>query len=81
MFEIVGIDHVVLRASKINEMLDFYTGVLGCKVERESSPEFGITQLRAGNALIDFVRVESKIGKLGGGPPSKTENNMDHFCL
>ena len=81
MFEVAGIDHVVLRTSKINVMLDFYCGVLGCKVERESSPEFGITQLRAGDALIDLVRVDSKIGKLGGGPPSKTENNMDHFCL
>ena len=81
MFEIAGIDHVVLRTSKINEMLNFYSEVLGCKIERESSPEFGITQLRAGNALIDLVRVDSKIGKLGGGPPSKSENNMDHFCL
>lgn len=81
MFEVAGIDHVVLRTSKINEMLDFYCGILGCKVERESSPEFGITQLCAGDALIDLVRVDSKIGKLGGGPPSKTENNMDHFCL
>ena len=81
MFEVAGIDHVVLRTSKINEMLDFYCGILGCKVERKSSPEFGITQLRAGNALIDLVRVDSKIGKLGGRPPSKTENNMDHFCL
>lgn len=81
MFEVAGIDHIVLRTSKINEMLDFYSEVLGCKVERETSPEFGITQLRAGDALIDLVRVDSKIGKLGGGPPSKTENNMDHFCL
>lgn len=81
MFEVAGIDHVVLRTSKINEMLNFYSGVLGCKVERETSPEFGITQLRAGTALIDLVRVDSKIGKLGGGPPSKTDNNMDHFCL
>ena len=81
MFDVVGIDHVVLRTSKIDEMLNFYCGVLGCKVERESAPEIGITQLRAGDALIDLVRVDSKIGKLGGGPPSKTENNMDHFCL
>ena len=81
MLEVAGIDHVVLRTSKINEMLNFYSGVLGCKVERETSPEIGITQLRAGNALIDLVRVDSKIGKLGGGPPSETENNLDHFCL
>ena len=54
---------------------------MGCKVERESSNELGLTQLRDGSALIDLVRVDSKIGKLGGGPPSKTENNLDHFCL
>ncbi len=81
MIEVVGIDHIVLRTTKLNEMLDFYCGVLGCNVERESSYELGITQLRAGSALIDLVRVDSKIGKLGGGPPSKTENNLDHFCL
>lgn len=80
MIEIAAIDHVVLRTSKIDEMLEFYCDVLGCNVERKSSPEFGITQLRAGNALIDLVRVDSDIGKLVGGAPSKTENNMDHFC-
>ena len=81
MIEIVGIDHIVLRTTKLNEMLDFYSGVLGCKVERESSYELGLTQLRAGSALIDLVRVDSELGKLGGGPPNKTENNLDHFCL
>ncbi len=81
MFEIAGIDHVVLRTSKLKEMLDFYSKALVCKVERESPPEIGITQLRASSSLIDLVRVDSKIGKLGGGPSSKTENNMDHFCL
>lgn len=81
MIDVAGIDHIVLRTTKLNEMLDFYCGVLGCKVERESSSELGLTQLRAGSALIDLVRVDSKIGKLGGGPPSKTENNLDHFCL
>ncbi len=81
MIEVAGIDHIVLRTTKLNEMLKFYCEVLGCKVERETSYEIGITQLRAGSALIDLVRVDSKIGKLGGGPPSKTENNVDHFCL
>lgn len=81
MIELACIDHIVLRTTKPNEMLNFYCEVLGCKVERETSHEIGITQLRAGSALIDLVRVDSKIGKLGGGPPSKTENNVDHFCL
>ncbi|MFT5209436.1 MAG: glyoxylase I family protein [Flavobacterium sp.] len=81
MFELSGIDHIVLRTSRIDEMLSFYREVLGCKLERETSPELGLTQLRAGEALIDLVAVDSQLGKIGGGPPSKMENNLDHFCL
>ena len=81
MFEVAGIDHVVLRTANIDDMLAFYSNVLGCKVERETSPESGLTQLRAGNALIDLVRVDSKLGRLGGGPPGNSGNNLDHFCL
>ena len=81
MFTVAGIDHIVLRTDKVEEMLDFYRDVLGCEIEHETSAEMGLTQLRAGNALIDIVAVNSKLGKMGGGPPSKSENNMDHFCL
>ena len=81
MFEVAAVDHIVLRTTRLKEMLVFYSDVLGCKVERESSSEFGLTQLRAGNALIDLVVVDSELGKLGGGPPTSTENNLDHFCL
>lgn len=80
MIEIITIDHIVLRTSKLDKMLNFYCQVLGCKIERKI-PEVGLTQLRAGNALIDLVDVDSELGKLGGGPPSKKENNLDHFCL
>lgn len=81
MIEIAAIDHIVLRTSKIKSMLDFYCNVLGCTVERETSTETGLTQLRAGSALIDLVAVESDLGRMGGGAPTATENNMDHFCL
>ena len=81
MFEVAGIDHIVLRTTKLQAMLEFYTGILGCKVERKTSPEIGLTQLRAGNALIDIVVVDSQLGKLGGAAPSQTGNNLDHFCL
>jgi catechol 2,3-dioxygenase-like lactoylglutathione lyase family enzyme len=81
MFEVAAIDHIVLRTTKVREMLDFYGTVLGCKVERETSPEFGLTQLRAGSALIDLVVVGSRLGRAGGGPPTLMENNVDHFCL
>ena len=62
-------------------MLDFYVGVLGCEIERETSPEIGLLQLRAGNALIDLVTVDGELGRKGGGPPAGSENNLDHFCL
>ncbi|CAM2069277.1 VOC family protein [Sulfidibacter corallicola] len=81
MLEIAGIDHLVLRTTKLEAMLGFYCGVLGCAVERKTSPETGLVQLRAGNALIDLVAVDSRLGRLGGGPPSASENNLDHFCL
>lgn len=81
MLEIVAIDHIVLRTSKLNAMLDFYCNVLGCKVERELPAETGLTQLRAGNALIDIVTVDSELGRLGGEAPTATGNNLDHICL
>ena len=81
MIEITGLDHIVLRTSRMEEMLHFYTAVLGCPVERELPPEVGLVQLRAGSALIDLVAVDSELGRAGGGPPTQAENNMDHFCL
>lgn len=79
--EIAAIDHLVLRTSKLPQMLDFYCGLLGCVVERETAPEFGLVQLRAGNALIDLVTVDGELGRKGGGPPAGSDNNLDHFCL
>jgi catechol 2,3-dioxygenase-like lactoylglutathione lyase family enzyme len=81
MFEIIAIDHIVLRTDKLQLMLKFYTDVLGCGIERETPSNIGLTQLRAGNALIDLVNVDSQLGRVGGGAPTKTENNVDHFCL
>ena len=81
MIDIAGLDHVVLRTSRMQEMQHFYCTILGCTLERELSPAFGLVQLRAGNALIDLVDVDSELGRVGGGPPSEQDNNMDHFCL
>lgn len=81
MIEIIAIDHLVLRTTKRKEMVYFYCEILGCNIERETSPTLGLTQLRAGSALIDLVEVDSQLGKLGGGPPSQYNNNLDHFCL
>ena len=81
MIRIRKVDHLVLRSNDVAGMVRFYCEVLGCRVERELPPATGLTQLRGGDALIDIVAVESELGRVGGGPPTGTENNLDHFCL
>jgi glyoxylase I family protein len=80
MFKIIGIDHVVLRVTNVQRMLDFYVGVLGCTMEKVQAAS-GLYQLRAGRSLIDLVPVDGAIGKLGGAAPGKEGRNLDHLCL
>ena len=81
MISIKHIDHVVLRTDQVEAMTAFYCDVLGCSVERTLSPEIGLTQLRAGQALIDLVDVDSQLGKAGGKAPGASRRNLDHLCL
>ncbi|MGI9290449.1 MAG: VOC family protein [Gammaproteobacteria bacterium] len=81
MIQIKGLDHVVIRAQDPEAMTGFYCDVLGCVVERRSSPAFGLIQLRAGDSLIDIVAVDGEIGRMGGAAPGKDGRNMDHFCV
>ena len=74
------IDHIVLRVSNLNAMLDFYCDVLGLPVERRQD-EIGLIQIRAGRSLIDLVPVEGLLGKMGGAAPGREGRNVDHFCL
>lgn len=80
MFSILGLDHVVLRASNVPRMVRFYCEALGCTLERERT-DLGLTQLRAGNALIDLVDVAGELGRKGGAAPGREGRNMDHLCL
>jgi catechol 2,3-dioxygenase-like lactoylglutathione lyase family enzyme len=81
MIRIKALDHVVIRASNMPAMIRFYCDVLGCSIERELSPEFGLVQLRAGSSLIDLVSVDGLLGRAGGAAPGKEGHNMDHFCV
>ncbi|WP_199610999.1 VOC family protein [Flocculibacter collagenilyticus] len=80
-FQLVALDHLVLRTANPQQLIRFYCDVLCATVERDHQATSGLTQLRAGSALIDIVGVNSKLGKIGGEAPGDTGNNLDHFCL
>jgi glyoxylase I family protein len=80
VFQILGLDHIVLRVRDLPRMARFYCDVLGCRIERERE-ELGLLQLRAGQSLIDLVAVDGELGKKGGAAPGKEGRNMDHVCL
>lgn len=79
-FSLQRLDHLVLRVRDLPAMVDFYCGVLGCTVERRQDA-IGLVQLRAGEALIDLVPVDGKLGRMGGAAPGVEGRNLDHFCL
>lgn len=80
MFRILGIDHLVLRSADVDALRRFYVDVLGCSVEREQT-DLGLTQLRAGSALIDLVSLDGPLGRAGGAGPGVEGRNLDHFCV
>ena len=79
-FSLRHIDHVVLRVRDEAAMVAFYGDVLGCSLERRQDA-IGLVQLRAGASLIDLVRVDGKLGAMGGAAPGAEGRNMDHLCL
>ena len=80
MLTIRHLDHLVLRVTDLEAMVGFYTGVLGCSVEKVQE-NLGLYQLRAGSALIDLVPVNGPLGSKGGAAPGVEGRNLDHFCL
>lgn len=80
MIRIRQLDHIVLRVRDLQAMLRFYTGVLGCTLER-SRDDLGLYHLRAGASLIDLVTLDGKLGRMGGAAPGAEGHNLDHFCL
>ena len=71
MFNITGIDHIVLKTSHLANMLHFYVDILGCQVEKVQEASH-LTQLRAGNCLIDIIEDNHYVA---------TTHNLDHYCL
>ncbi|XOV83889.1 MAG: VOC family protein [bacterium] len=67
-FEIVGLDHVVLRSANPQALADFYSRLFGVPVERTVG-DF-LWQLRIGHSLLDIIAA-----------PEVSGANMDHFCV
>ena len=80
MFDIVGLDHIVLRAREPEGLIAFYRDVLGCSLERQVD-SLGLVQMRAGSALIDIVDAAGELGRGGGAAPGREGHNLDHLCL
>ncbi|MEI5999112.1 VOC family protein [Paraburkholderia bengalensis] len=78
-FQILDIDHVVIRALNVDAMTRFYCDVLGCTLEK-AQLDLGLIQLRAGRALIDLLQVGGPIDRPESGTPGRG-CNMDHVCL
>jgi glyoxylase I family protein len=79
-FQMIGLDHVVLRVADLPRMLAFYEGVLGCTIDKVQA-KIGLTQLRAGRSLIDLITLDGVLGQIGGAGPGAEGHNLDHFAL
>ena len=75
-FRILDLDHVVLRTRDPARLERFYMDVLGCPLDLRQE-HIGLTQLRAGRALIDIVAIKGSVEPV----PTTGGVNMDHFCL
>ena len=80
MLKIRGIDHLVLRVLDRRVMERFYCDVLGAS-HVAYRPEFGMSHLRVGSAMIDLIEVDGPLGKAGGAAPGREGRNLDHLCL
>jgi catechol 2,3-dioxygenase-like lactoylglutathione lyase family enzyme len=79
-FTVKRIDHLVLRVRDLQKSAAFYSSVLGCEVVR-TRDDLGLIHIRAGDAMIDLISTDGKLGRAGGIGPATGGRNVDHFCL
>ncbi len=80
MIEISHIDHLVYRVVDVDKIIAFYEAVLGATMEKVQE-DIGLYQLRLGNALVDLVPFDGKLGLHRGGRPDTETANVDHICF
>ena len=69
-FSVKFIDHIVLRTGDSEKLVAFYRDIVGLPLERQT--DSGLTQLRAGNCLLDIVPVDDR---------DQPGRNVEHFCF
>ena len=79
-FQVLRLDHVVLRVADLDRSIAFYARAVGCSVVRRRD-DLGLVHLRAGVSLIDLVSVDGPLGRKGGAPAGAGGRNVDHLCL
>jgi len=80
VFQLKGLDHVVLRCRDAAAMIAFYCDLLGGTVAKRNDKR-GLIHIRVGAAMIDLVTLDGELGRAGGAGPSAEGRNMDHLCL
>jgi len=82
-FKISELDHIVLNVSDIERSLQFYTGVMGLKVERLDefrTGKAGFPSVRINaDTIIDLFPVEGQQERQMDG--EKAAGNLNHFCM
>jgi catechol 2,3-dioxygenase-like lactoylglutathione lyase family enzyme len=71
MIEAIGIDHIVLHVSDVEQAKKFYTDVLGMSVYRENDRQVFLHAGQQGVALF----------KKTGDAPFMTGNDLNHLAL
>ena len=79
-YDMIGLDHLVIRCKDQDTMARFYCDVIGGTVDRHNEP-FGLLQIRVGAHLVDLITVDGKLGTRGGAAPGKEARNLDHFAI
>jgi catechol 2,3-dioxygenase-like lactoylglutathione lyase family enzyme len=76
---LTGIDHVVILVGNMDEAMQFYCEVLGCR-PGYSYPAFAMEQVWAGGELLVLLDT-SDPGAAYARPEIEGGRNVDHICL
>jgi len=82
-FQVLALDHLVLRVRDMDVAISFYADTLACTLEWRRD-DLGLSHLRAGRALIDLVLIGGPLVGPDGATRDTVDGaarNLDHLCL